>query len=183
MLAWSRHPAQQAAWIAAGVNGTLEPDGLMVSVQNHGGNKLDWFLRVGGRLDVRPRPGGWHRVSVSVDITNRYPNGEPPYVIGDGSAAPAGSYRAFVTFYLPSWATNAELNGAPVIAVGTDGPMRVLGGRVDIPRGTTTRLTIEFSAPPAEDRIVLLPSARAKPVSFRVPDGTIVDDRRRFIEL
>jgi hypothetical protein len=183
ILAWSRRPAQQAAWAAADVDGALEADGLMISIQNHGGNKLDWFLQVGARLEVRPQAGGWKRLVLTVDITNRYPNGEPAYVVGDGNTAPAGSYRAFVTFYLPSWATNAEARGAPVLAVGTDGPMRVLGVRLDIPRGRTERLTVEFSAPPGRDRIVLLPSARAKPVPVRIEGAMIDDRRRRLIEL
>ena len=183
ILAWSRHPAQQAAWSAAGIDGALDADGLMVAVQNHGGNKLDWFLQVGSRLEVSPRPGGWRRLALTVDIANHYPASEPQYVAGDGSSVAAGAYRAFVTFYLPSWATNVEPRGAPVLASGPDGPMRVVAVRLDIPRGGTKQLTVEFSAPPEEDRIVLLPSARARPVPFRMPDATIDDGRRRFIEL
>ncbi|MFY9587400.1 MAG: hypothetical protein WAT66_08100, partial [Actinomycetota bacterium] len=183
LLAWSRRPAQQAAWRAAGIDGHLDPNGLMITVQNHGANKLDWYLGIRAGLTTSTAPGGWRHAILRVDMANRFPAGEPPYIAGDGSAVPAGSYRAFVAVYLPNWAINVEPSGGQILAVGTDGPMRVVGVRLTIPRGETGSVIVRFSIPPREREIVLLPAARARPILVGYPDGSTDDERARLLRV
>lgn len=183
LLAWSRRPAQQAAWRAAGVDGALDPDGLMITVQNHGGNKLDWFLGVRAALTTQDAPGGWRRASLRIDLSNRYPEGEVPYVAGDGSVAPVGAYRGLVAVYLPAAAINVEPAGGRVVGVGTDGGLRVVAMRLTIARGGRRTLTVRFSIPPGERRVVLLPAGRARPILVRYHGRSVDDARARFLRI
>jgi hypothetical protein len=175
LLAWSRDAAQQAAWHSLGIDGALDRDGVMVTVQNHGGNKLDWFVSPAVSFDVQQLPGGARRIRMKIRIDNPTPAGEPLAVAGDGRIVPAGDYRALVAAYLPGWATDVKVPGHTVTLVGPDGPMRVIGVRVDIPRGESASLTVEFSAPPDERALDLLPSGRARPVRYTI-GGRAFDD-------
>jgi hypothetical protein len=183
VLLWSRREVERRAWRALGVDGRLERDGLMVSVQNHTGNKLDWFVRAQTRVTVERRPGGWRRVRLRLRIANPTPVGEPATVVGSGAVAPPGTYRAFVAFYLPGWAANVEVRPGPLLAVGPDGPMRVVATRIDVPLGEAREVEAVFSAPPGRDRVAILPSGRAAPVIYRLGGQRVGDDRRRLVRL
>ena len=176
LLMWSRLPDQQAAWRRLGADGALERDGFMLTVQNHGGNKLDWFVRPSVALTSDAAPGGARRWTATIRIANPVPDGEPAYVAGDGSKRPAGVYRGFVAVYLPAWASDVEVSGAAVRVVGEDGPMRVVGMIVDVAQRDTVSLTVRFTMPPGPRRLTLLPSARAVPVPFTI-NGERTDDR------
>lgn len=183
LLAWSRDPDENEGWERLHLDGSLDPDGLMFAVQNHAGNKLDWFLRPEATIAVEPRPDGWRHLNVRLDIANRTPPGQPGSVRGFGQIVPRGTYRAFVTFYLPGWATNVEVKGYDVLSVGTDGPMRILAVRLDVPRAETRSIDLVFSAPRGHDTIVLLPAGRARPIPIRI-DGKVRNDAvRRTIAL
>ena len=176
LLLWSARPAEQRAWASLGMSGALDPDGLLVAVQNHGANKLDWFLEPELSIDVGAPDAGWRDVEVGIELTNDAPAGLPGSVAGDGrgSLVP-GDYRAFVTAYLPADATAAELDGATLRVVGEDGPMRVLGATLDIPRGETRQLTVTFRTA-ADHPLRVLPSGRARPVEMQI-DTLRTDDR------
>jgi hypothetical protein len=183
VMAWSRREGEQDAWRRLGADGALDRDGLLVTVQNHAGNKLDWFVRPGVSVTVTDRPGGWKRVRVRVQIPNAAPDGEPDYVVGNGAFVPPGVYRTLVAVYLPGWATNVEIVPPGPVLVGPDGPMRAIGARLDIPRGGEATVDVSFSVPPGHERLILLPSGRAAPVSFEFPDVTVDDARRRTVRL
>ena len=154
-----------------GVAGALDPDGLLVTVQNHSGNKLDWFLQP--VVDVHRRGGAQRqRLSVDLALENRVPAGEPRYVTGGD-----GHYRAFVAVYLPARAHDVRVAGEPMLVAGRDGPMRVVAVRVDLARGQRRTVHLEFSLPADVDHLDLLPSARARPMRVRF-DGRAVDDGR-----
>lgn len=177
LLAWSRRAEDQAAWTRLGADGALERDGLLVSVQNHSGNKLDWFVRPEVSATVTDRPGGWKRVHLRVRITNAASYDEPAYIIGNGTYAPVALYRSLVAFHLPGWAANVEIApGAPAM-VGPEGAMRVIGARIDVPLGETVTVDVSFSAPPGNDALTILPSGRAFPVSYRF-EGFATDDAK-----
>src|SRR3954447_22605803 len=44
LLAWGADAVEQRGWVAAGLDGDLRTDSLLLSVLNRGTNKLDWFL-------------------------------------------------------------------------------------------------------------------------------------------
>jgi hypothetical protein len=180
LLAWSSRPADQAAWEALGIDGALQRDGFMVTVQNHAGNKLDWYVRPTVELRVEHRPGRLRRVHAEIRITNPTPDGQSAAVAGDGTIVTRGDYRGFVVVYLPGWATNIEMKGGGIVSVGPDGPMRVIGALVDIRRGTTATVDVSFSVPQSVDHVVLLPSARVRPVPVKA-GGLVLDDAKRRV--
>jgi hypothetical protein len=168
LLFWSSRPVEQAMWRRLGVDGALDRNGLMITIQNHGGNKLDWFLRPTVSVSTRRKADGYTRLTLVVRIADPAPAGQDSYIEGDGSIVPVGDYRAFVAAYLPGWATNVDIVGGPTLVFGPDGPMRVVGTRIDIPRSGAKEIRIAFDAPPGA-RMVLIPSGRvpAVPVRFR----------------
>ena len=181
ILAWSARPDEQRAWERLGMDGRLERDGFMVTVQNHGGNKLDWYLRSSVELQVERPAGRFRRIRAKILIDNVTPPGEPPYVAGNGLIVPKNVYRAFVAVYLPGWATNVELVGREALAIGTDGPMRVVATRLDIRQASSAVVELVFSVPPGMERIVLLPSARPVAIPYRIGDRTVDDSAKRIL--
>lgn len=183
LLVWSRRPVEQEAWRRFRLDGSVSRDGLMLTVQNHTGNKLDWFLRPSMDLRVAPRPDGRRRFRLRIRIENPTPPGEPPYVAGDGSLVPPGSHRSLVALYLPGWAADVEMPRSTVAIVGADGDSRVIGTRIDIARGQSVTIEVAFSAPPGVDRLLLLPSGRARPVPMMFGPKRLDDERTRIIPL
>lgn len=181
LLAWSSRPDEQRAWERLGVDGKLERDGFMVTVQNHGGNKLDWFVRSSVELEVEEPEGRFRRIRARIRIDNLTPPGEPSYVAGNGVIVPKNVYRAFVAVYLPGWATNVELVGREALVIGTDGPMRVVATRLDIRWTRSEVVELVFSMPPGIERIVLLPSAGPVPMPVRIGDRTVDDSAKRHL--
>ncbi|MGH2785983.1 MAG: DUF4012 domain-containing protein [Actinomycetota bacterium] len=175
LMAWSPRPLEQRAWERLEIDGRLERDGFMVTVQNHAGNKLDWFIRPSVSLQVEHPEGRLRRIRARISIDNPTPSGEPTYVGGDGRFVPPGDHRAFVAVYLPGWASNVSMVGHEVLVIGTDGPMRVVATRLDIARGGSAVVEVLFNVPPEVARIILLPSARAAPVTVRLEE-LVVDD-------
>jgi len=180
LMLWSNRPLEQEAWRRLGVDGSLERNGLMVTIQNHAGNKLDWFLRPSVDVQEKKLKDGFTRVTLEIHIPNPTPPKESIYVLGDGAIVPPGAYRALVAAYLPGWATNVEITGTPTLLFGQDGRMRVIGGRLDIAAGATVIVRVAFDAPP-NARADLLPSGRFRPIKFRVAGRVLDDDSRRSI--
>jgi hypothetical protein len=183
LLAWSARPVEQRGWRGLGIDGSLQRDGLMLTVQNHTGNKLDWFLRPSMKLRVEDGAGGLRRLHLRIQIANPTPLGESSYIAGDGKLVPPGDHRALVAVYLPGWASTVRMPGRTIALVGSDGPSHVIGTRVDIARGTTVTIDVEFSAPPDVQRILLMPSGRARPVPVTEGAQRVNDAVPRWIEL
>ena len=182
LLLWSRRPDEEDAWRRLGVDGALLRDGLMVTIQNHGGNKLDWFLRPSVTMATSAMKNGYTRVTLRVMIDNPTPPNEPKYVTGGGAFVPIGTYRAFVAVYLPGWATNVTMTGSSTLVSGPDGPMRVVGTRFDLARTQTKTIVVMFDAPP-KAQIDLMPSSRIPPIPFDAPGRQTDDTEQRVIAI
>jgi hypothetical protein len=52
LMIWADDAPLQRVWRKLGVDGRLDPNGLMVSFQNYAANKLDWYLRPTSSMDV-----------------------------------------------------------------------------------------------------------------------------------
>jgi hypothetical protein len=179
LLLWSRAPRQAAVWRAAGAAGALDPSGVMVSVQNHGGDKLDRYLRPRLALATRSLDGR-EEVTLRIDLANRAPSGLPAYVSGEGRRGlPPGDYKALVTVHVPAATFDLERGDAEVIVAGRDGPMRVVGIRTVVPRGERRTIELSFSLPAGTRSLRLLPDGRAEPTTVRYDGRTLVLDRLR----
>jgi len=178
VLAWSSDPTEQRGWEAAGVAGAVGPDALLVSLMNTSGTKLDQFLSVEGEIE---HDGG--RVTVELTIRNDAPVGAPAYVIGPHPRAglAEGVYRGILAFTVPGASGGVRLDGAgPLVVDGSDGPTRVIGVEVQLGRGEAVTITLEFD-PPA-DELVVEPSARVPPISWRVGDLEWTDNQSERVE-
>jgi hypothetical protein len=168
LLAWTRDDVEQAGWTAAGMDGTLQPDSLLVSILNRGGNKLDWFLDVRSDLHVERAPDGWD-VSVDLTLTNRAPAGDPAYIQGPypGLGLDAGTYRGILAVNVPGTAHDSRFEGVDDLAVaGPDGPTRVVGFQLELRRNETRTVVLRFRLPVGADHLVVEPSARVPGITW-----------------
>jgi hypothetical protein len=179
LLARSDDPAVQELWESVSADGSLLPQGLMVAVENIGGNKLDWFVQPSVVVNVLPEiTGGWKaRITVAVENPVPPPDQTSPYVQGDIEGRPqrGGTHHALVAVYMPRAATGIRSLDVPFTEQGRDPPLVMAAKRVDIPRGETVRFAMEFSLPPDWFGAVILPSGRVRPVQYTV-NGQVVTD-------
>jgi hypothetical protein len=171
IVAWSRQPDEQQLWVDAGMAGALGRSSLAVSLLNTGGNKLDPYLSVRGRIRVSRRADGGHDAVVDLLIANHAPDGTPASVGGPHPATDleAGEYQGLVAVSTPGVGSLPELDGlSPLVVLGRDGPTKVVGaGPLRVPRAGSARVTVRFTLPAGLDRLVVEPSARVPPISWR----------------
>jgi hypothetical protein len=168
VLFWSSKPAEQRAWRAAGVSGILPRDGLMISLDNRGGNKLDQFVPVRAAVDHRPVHGG-SEITVRITVTNFTPDGLPRYVQGPYSVPEyqAGEYRGILAVSIPFLSRDIHLDGVQqVVAAGPDQTTRMVAGNIDVLRGQTGTYTLRFTVPNTARRIDVVPSARYPTIEY-----------------
>jgi hypothetical protein len=165
------------AWRAARIAGTVEADSLLVSVLNLGGNKLDQFLHITGRMEVR-RSGQENVVTVRLHLENAVPPGEPPYVAGphpDLQVAP-GTYVGVVAVNLPGATIEGRVVGDDdLVAAGPDGPTLVLGSNLRLAAGASRDVVVRFRLPRDVREVRVEPSARVPPIRWTAPDGSWTD--------
>ena len=174
VLMWASDPSEQAAWQALEVDGALHPDSLLLSVQNRGGNKLDWFLRVQAEMTVASVENETE-VTVTVQLENQVPTGEPRYVAGPHrlSGVGEGVYVGLLTLNLPGTAHDGRFEGVEQLAVqGDDGPSRVLGFQFELPRGAQRTVVARFRLPVRAGAVRVEPSARVPATAWRTGSTT-----------
>ncbi len=188
LLAWSSHTRQQAGWVAAGIDGELSPDDVLVGLHNRAGNKLDPFIAVKGKVETRAVASGW-AVTLEMSLQNNTPaTGLPQYVQGPypGSrGAAAGLYQAFAVFELPRYAATVrvEVDGKAVTLVtgGPDGPSQVAAAYVEVPRGQSRRVVARFVVPRGIRSLRFAPSARVPAVLWAASHLGWSDDLARTV--
>lgn len=183
VLAWSRIPAEQRAWRAAGVDGALGPDSLVVSVLNRGGNKLDRHLVV--RADLRLRSTGSDAEGMlRLVLRNDAPVGAPYYIVGPHPdlPLPEGQYEGLVAVNLPGSATTGTIRDvAELAAAGPDGPTRVLATPVSIMRGEERTLLVPFTLAGGHGSLRVEPSARVPPIRWSSGARSWTDEEARTV--
>jgi hypothetical protein len=170
LLVWSSHPAEQAELMSTDLSGavplTTAPY-VGLSIVNDGGNKLDYYLDR-GLLWERTGCGAARKERVTVTLTNNAPaRGLSPLVTlrSDTHTYPiaSGDNRLLVSYLATSGALldSATLDGVPAM-VGSGELLGhpVLTMDVELPRGTTRRIELEFTEPA---------SASAAPIILRQP--------------
>lgn len=169
LLAWSSIPAEEAGWRAAGIDGSLGADSLLLAIDNRGGNKMDPFLKVRAELTVNS-VGESAEATLRVDVTNATPTGQPTYVAGPfpGSGLAEGVYPGLVVVDLPAVTDRASIDGVEQLAVaGRDGPVIAIGDAFLLGRGESRSWTIRFRLAKPHGRIRVEPSARVPPTTWR----------------
>jgi hypothetical protein len=170
VLLWARAAPVQAGWAAVGLAGEVPADALLVGVINRGANKLDPFLAVQATFATGPADGGSTEVAVRVEIENRTPEGENPYVAGPNpeTGTSYGDYRGILALTLPGAATSVRFDeDRPLVVAGPDGEAKVAGVELRLPAGGRDTFTLRFVLPGRSGSVRLLPSARLLPNEWR----------------
>lgn len=175
VLLWSEEPALQLVWEQLGVAGALDRNGLMVSFQNYGANKLDWFLRPESTLDVTLLPSGDFRARLTMRMpvpTRAEMDGTSGYVMGPSP----DTHEVFLTVHLPAAAYDITTPDGDFRTAGEEPPMQVRTFLAEVRLGTTFERTVEFSLPRSDGGMTLLPSARVEPMPLTVDGVVTIDD-------
>jgi hypothetical protein len=181
LLAWSSDEVEERGWVAAGLDGDLQTDSLLVSILNRGGNKLDWFLPVDARLSTS-RAGADTEVSVRLTIRNAMPAGQPQYVSGPPRPGlwPPGTYIGVVALDVPGWARHVRIAGVERPPVqGRDGRAQVITTPIRLAPGESREVLLTFRSPGHRGALVVEPSARVPPVTWHYGARTWQDSRQR----
>ena len=168
LMAWSPAHGPQDAFEAAQIAGRLPEDGLLLSIVNRGGNKLDWSLEVDASLTALSDPSG-DVVEVHAHLTNHVTAGEPRYVAGPypGSGLSPGQYLGVATLTVPGSATGLEVVGAVPLVIGPDGSHQVIGSRVLVDPAGAADIVFRFRLPPGLHELDIVPAARAQLTRWR----------------
>ena len=177
LLAWSADEAENELWRAFGADGSLRRDGLLVTSQELGASKLDYFVRPTIEVTAR-RVDDYRRVTLHVEMLNPEHGETSPYIDGGGILRRAWRVRVVPVRLLPGervrhrdrhrhhppWAGRADVRGGTLIRV---------------PEDSTKEVTMEFSLPIGEDVLTVLSSARYFGTRWIV-DGQQLNDRLPF---
>lgn len=187
VMAWTSDPTIQQGWAAMGLDGQLPDLSLMFSMQNRGGNKLDYFQKVQARAGVVVSQAG-SDITIDFDITNTVPNGEVPYIAGGPGRGAfvkddiPNIYGGIVSINLPKVATEVTLTGGYADAAkGPDGNTQVISRWMQVKQGETTKMQLKFRLPPGYDALKILPSARVPGVEWRTEAANWTDTSARVV--
>lgn len=177
LLAWSDDPDLQVLWETLGADGDLEPDSLLISVQNASGSKRDYYLdptmSIQALDDDREDR---QRYRATATLPNPVVEPTAQIVEGTNSLVPPGFHRAYVTFTLPGAATDVAVTGGRLSRQGSDGPTELVAVWLQVPAGGSGSASIEFDLPASLRSVEILPSARIRPVTYTVGAQDVVDD-------
>jgi hypothetical protein len=168
LLASSADPDVLSLWESIGADGSLPPEGLMVTVQNVAANKLDWYIDPEVTLNVLPAIDGSWRARLTVTVHNPVPERTSAYIDGSYDGLTNGTHRAMVAVYLPEFAQAITSLDLPFSERGDDPPLRMFAKRFEVPRGETVRVALEFRMAEEHVAALILPSGRVRPVRYVV---------------
>ncbi|MBL8778721.1 MAG: DUF4012 domain-containing protein [Acidimicrobiales bacterium] len=173
LMLWSADTGRQRAWEQAGVSGAVGDHDVLVGLMNRGGNKLDQYQQVRGRVRTR-RVAEGTVVSVRLTVTNEVPEGEPEYIAGEGEY---GLYDGWLSLTMPGDSGLVDTTEADAVAAGPDGDSRVLAIPVVVSPGDTIEWRVAFVVPDDVTSVTVAPSARVPHIEWWGPDGLRWNDR------
>ena len=180
LMAYSSDPELQWLWHSIGADGSLAPDGLMVSMANFDANKLDYHLKPLANLRFRRAEDGSWDVRLAVAVYNTKEYADSAYVTGIDPLV----HNVFLDLHLPYGAYDVRLVQGPTLeplSTGVDPPMKVATTIYSVPVGKVTTVVVGFSLPGAQRELTLLPSARTHPLRMRVGPRLYDDAEARTI--
>lgn len=175
LIAHSTDPAVQTLWESIGADGSLNPFGLMVTVQNVAANKLDWYIDPKVTLNVLKALDGTWKGRLTVTVANPQVDKSSPQVDGTYDGLTGGTHRTMVAVYLPQGAYDISSPDRDLTEEGPDPPLHMAAARFEIPRGETERVSFEFSLPEEWTGALILPSGRVRPVEYDINGVTVTD--------
>jgi hypothetical protein len=179
VLMYTNDPTDESIIEALGFDGAMPSPSsplMQLTVQNLGGNKLDYYLHTSVNVTgSRPSPQG-STVTATISIANDAPAGQtvPQVVYGPGGPGEvAGEYYGLVTLYLPA---NSYLKGHtqdPTVTtgpgVGSQNGIATVSFTVDIPPGGATNEVLTLAIPPlpaGTTGFTFVPTPRVIPTTY-----------------
>jgi hypothetical protein len=179
VLMWADDPTDETAVRLLGAAGALPParDAFaQLTVENFGGDKLDYYMRTGLALTgKRPTESG-SRMTATIDLANTAPPSakSPRAIFGPFLPSQrAGEYYGLVTLYLTAgtylqgWTGGPSLTTPPI--VGSQNGVRTVTYTVAIPAGAASRVILRLVVPPVPPQqpgFLFIPSPRVIPTVF-----------------
>lgn len=180
--AWAARSEEQSLIEAASMEGALPKlrggDGLVVTMNNAGNNKIDALLTT--KVTYSTDDSDNDRASgptLTVELTNRAPKaGLQPIVIGNGLGRPKGTSVMYLSLYTASPVDAAWLDGMPVaLERSREQDFYVSSVFIEVPSRSSRRVVLEMSERSYEfgsGRMVLrLPPTAAEFTTKLVRDG------------
>lgn len=147
---WAAVPEEQAVFERIGMSGALPvrtSDGVAITFNNAGGNKIDDLLEGTATYDVRPDlVSGTATATLTIDLANTAPTtGLPNSIIGNQRDLPIGTNSMYLSVYTALPFISATLDGQPFpFSVGADSGYLVASSFIDIPAGSTAHVVLEL---------------------------------------
>ena len=160
------------------MSGVLPRDGLMISMDNRAGNKLDQFLPMAADITHHP-VGDGTEVVVKIHVANLAPDGLPRYVQGPYAVPEfvAGQYKGILNVNVPFVSRNVRLDGVEqIVAAGPDQTTRVVAGNMSLLRGQAATFTLRFTVPKGAEHLEVVPSARYPAIGYSAGARSWSDD-------
>jgi len=129
-------------------------DFAQLTLQNFGGDKMDYYIQSSLTVNGRRPAGSIGRLAITIDVTNTAPpNGKPPYIFGPNtdSQDPPGVYRGAVVLYLPQGAYLSGTQADPTATTPTRGSqngLTTVNYTIAIPAGGHSQVTLQIEMPP-----------------------------------
>ncbi|MHB1533931.1 MAG: DUF4012 domain-containing protein [Acidimicrobiales bacterium] len=178
VMMWASDPAEESTIAALGFAGALPGPGVdftQLTVQNVGGDKMDYYLQ--SALEIAgKRPG---KAGAAVTITVTLHDTAPPdqhnvAIFGPGTDPldPPGVYRGLVTVYLPhfSYLSRSRVGATSTAPQsGTQNGVTAISWTVDIPPGGSSTTVLHVYLPPrpaGPEHFVFVPSPRVIPTTY-----------------
>ena len=176
-------PDEARALEDAGLNrdlGDPEYDGVLVTVQNIGGNKLDSYARRKIHHSCHIDGEAASRCETTVTLANKTPPGLTPY---EYQYRPYGLFKNVLEIYVPA---NADLQSVEVGEEREDyfdhpeDGYRAVGVPIELPRGESTTMRVAYELP-AEDAYTLevipqpLVVDASVEIELAIPSNWVVD--------
>ena len=175
LLAAAKDPAVNALWQQLSADGATHPDDLVLTSQDMGASKLDFYVRISSAMTVLQLPGGAHRLSFDVTVNNPVKTGPTsPYILGGDIYAEPGEYGSFLSVAMPKTATDL-IFPAPPAKSGPDGPLFVVSAYFRVPAGKPVTWHYELTLPASVSKLRIVPSARLAPIQWMI-NGQRHDD-------
>lgn len=166
LMVWSQRADEQTLWEDVGAAGATSSDDLDVTMQDLGGDKLDFYVQPQVNMTVEP-DGDDRRVNLTITATNPTRDRTSSYIEGFGTAfTKPGEYGAYLVVFLPHDAFAAMNSDPGFNTVTPDGPLNAAAMTYTIPIGTTRTVHMSFDLPGSTSTIHLLPSARLAPIRW-----------------
>ena len=162
LAAWSKTPDEEKLWHDVGADGSRSPHDLLVTAQDLGASKLDFYVTEAVDMHVSA-VGDDRRVDLSIKVTNPARQGRSAYIDGGSIYANPGEYGVYLVVFAPGDAFDFTYDDPPYTSSAIDGDLSATTFTTRVPMDTTKTVHLSFTLPGHETSVNIIPAARISP--------------------